>query len=357
MAFKHLLTFVLAITATSFVKAVPASKRVRCPDGKNTVSNEACCALFPVLEDIQTNLFENQCGEEFHESLRLTFHDAIGFSPKLGGGGADGSIVTFSDVETAFHANNGIDDIVDLQKKFIPKYNISAGDFIQFAGAVGLTNCPGAPRIQFFMGRPPAKAASPDLLVPEPFDSVTKILARFKDAGFNPDEVVALLASHSVAASDTIVPGLRGVPFDSTPGVFDTQFFIETMLKGTMFPGGVGGNQGEAAAPIAGEIRISSDEDLARDPRTACEWQTFATDQNKMANAFADAMLKLSLLGQDKKKMIDCSEVIPQAKTLAPKPFFPANLTIKDLQQTCKTPFPKLPSNPSVTSVAPVPTS
>lgn len=44
-------------------------------------------------------------------------------------------------------------------------------------------------------GRPDAKQASPDLLVPEPFDSVTKILARFKDAGFSPNEVVALLAS------------------------------------------------------------------------------------------------------------------------------------------------------------------
>jgi len=287
----------------------------------------------------------------------LTFHDAIGFSPKLGGGGADGSIITFSDVETNFHANNGIDDIVELQKPMVAQFNISAGDFIQFAGAVGLTNCPGAPRIQYFMGRPPAKAASPDLLVPEPFDSVTKILDRFKDAGFNPDEVVALLASHSVAASDTLVPGQRGVPFDSTPTVFDTQFFIETMLKGTMFPDGVPGNQGSVKSPLAGEVRISSDENLARDPRTACEWQSFATDQNKMAKAFGDAMLKLSLLGQDKKKMIDCSEVIPQAKPLAPKPFFPANLTIKDLEQTCKKPFPKLQSNPKVTSVAPVPTS
>jgi hypothetical protein len=40
---------------------------------------------------------------------------------------------------------------------------------IQFAGAVAVSNCPGAPRLNFFLGRPPAKAASPDLLVPEPF--------------------------------------------------------------------------------------------------------------------------------------------------------------------------------------------
>lgn len=40
---------------------------------------------------------------------------------------------------------------------------------IQFAGAVGLSNCPGAPQIAFSMGRPPAVAPAPDLTVPEPF--------------------------------------------------------------------------------------------------------------------------------------------------------------------------------------------
>jgi hypothetical protein len=44
------------------------------------------------------------------------------------GGGADGSIITFDEIETAFHANGGIDDIVDVQKPFIAKHNISAGD-------------------------------------------------------------------------------------------------------------------------------------------------------------------------------------------------------------------------------------
>ena len=44
-------------------------------------ANEACCVLFPILQDIQTNLFDGgECGEEVHESLRLTFHDAIGIS-------------------------------------------------------------------------------------------------------------------------------------------------------------------------------------------------------------------------------------------------------------------------------------
>lgn len=57
------------------------TRRVACPDGVNTATNAACCALFAVRDDIQTNLFDGgECGEEVHESLRLTFHDAIGFS-------------------------------------------------------------------------------------------------------------------------------------------------------------------------------------------------------------------------------------------------------------------------------------
>ena len=66
---------------------------------------------------------------------------------------------------------------------------------IQLAGAVGFSNCAGAPRLEFLFGRPEATTASPDLLVPEPFDTIDKILARFGDAGFSPEEVVALLAS------------------------------------------------------------------------------------------------------------------------------------------------------------------
>ena len=141
-------------------------------------------------------------------------------------------------------------------------------------------------------------------------DSVTKILDRFRDAGFNSDEVVALLASHSIAASDNVDPTIPGTPFDSTPGVFDSQFFIETQLRGTLFPG-TGGNEGEVMSPLAGEIRLESDGAIARDPRTACTWQSFVVNQNAMRNAFKASMLKMSILGQSRNRLIDCSDVIP----------------------------------------------
>jgi hypothetical protein len=79
-------------------------------------------------------------------------------------------------------------------------------------------------------GRPEATEASIDGLVPgesvpmvhtiliylmhhpEPQDSVDSILARFADAGFDSDEVVVLLASHSIAAADHVDETIPGSP-------------------------------------------------------------------------------------------------------------------------------------------------
>ncbi|KAJ8077001.1 fungal class II heme-containing peroxidase [Marasmius tenuissimus] len=206
--------FVLSLGAALVHLASAAiTQRAACPDGVHTASNEACCALFPLVDTLNAHLFDGgKCGEEAHESLRLMFHDAIGYSSSKGGGGADGSIIIFADIETRFPANNGIDEIVNAQKKFMTDYNItlSPGDFIQLAGAVGVANCRGAPRLKFFLGRPPPTAPSPPGLIPEPQDSVNSILERFSDVGFSTDEVVALMASHSIAAADHVDPNVPG---------------------------------------------------------------------------------------------------------------------------------------------------
>lgn len=112
---------------------------------------------------------------------------------------------------------------------------MTAGDLIQFAAAVGLSNCPGAPRLQFLVGRPNATAPAQDGAIPGPADSVDSILSRFADAGFTTEEVIHLLASHSVARSDTIVPDHQAVPFDSTPFEFDSQFHLGTSISPSQF--------------------------------------------------------------------------------------------------------------------------
>ncbi|EKM51408.1 uncharacterized protein PHACADRAFT_213241 [Phanerochaete carnosa HHB-10118-sp] len=367
MAFKQLiaaLSVVLSLQAAQ--AAVVKSKRAACSNGAS-VSDESCCAWFDVLDDIQQNLFNGaQCGAEAHESIRLVFHDAIAISPALeaqgqfGGGGADGSIMIFDSVETAFQANVGLDEIVQLQKPFVAKHNVTPGDFIAFAGAVAMSNCPGAPQMNFFTGRAPATQAAPDGLVPEPFDDVTKIINRVNDAGqFDELELVWMLSAHSVAASNDIDPTVQGLPFDSTPGIFDSQFFVESQLRGTLFPGS-GGNQGEVESGIPGEMRLQSDSLIARDSRTACEWQSFVNNQSKLTSDFQFIFLALTQLGQNPDVMTDCSAVIPLSKPIpgnGPFSFFPAGTSIADVEQACaSTPFPSLTTLPGpATSVAHIP--
>lgn len=129
----------LATVALAAFAGAANYKRVACPDGVNTATNEACCVFFALRDDLQQNLFDGECGEDVHESLRLTFHDAIGFSKSgaLKGTGADGSMMIFSEIETNFAANAGIDDSVDALSPFLMRHNVTAGDLIQFAGAVG----------------------------------------------------------------------------------------------------------------------------------------------------------------------------------------------------------------------------
>ncbi|KAH9931127.1 manganese peroxidase 1 [Epithele typhae] len=366
MAFKSMLPFVTVAAALQVANAA-LTRRVACPDGVNTATNAACCNLFAVRDILQDQLFDGrECGEEVHESLRLTFHDAIGFSRsavkagKFGGGGADGSIAIFEDIETNFHANGGVDEIIDTQRPFVQMSNMTTADFIQFAGAIGVSNCPGAPQLDVFIGRKDATQPAPDLTVPEPFDTVDSILARMLDGGdFSPAEVVALLASHTVAAADHVDPTIPGTPFDSTPSLFDTQFFIETQLRGTLFPGSDGDNQGEVMSPLAGEIRLQSDHTLARDSRTNCAWQSFANNQAMMQSAFKAAFRKMTVIGHNERDLIDCSEVVQTPPALKANPHFPAGLTHADVEQACATAFfPTLPTDPGpATSVAPVPPS
>lgn len=69
--------------------------------------------------------------------------------------------------------------------------------------------------------------------------------------------------SHSIAASKDIDPSAPGAPFDSTPGVFDTQFFAEVQLRSADVPGAIT-HKGQAGSALEGEIRLQSDAELAR---------------------------------------------------------------------------------------------
>jgi len=362
MGFKS----VLALATLATVNAANY-KRVACPDGVNTASNAACCAFFALRDDLMENLFDEGCNEEVHEVVRLAFHDAVSFSQSLksqgkpAGGGADGSPIVFPDVEPNFANNNGIAASVDDLTPFFQSHNVSAGDLVQFAAAVALSTCPGAPRMAFMAGRPTATAPAPDGLVPSPADQVEQIVARFADAGgFSAAEVVALLASHSIARADHVDPTIQAVPFDSTPFTFDTQFFVEVQLRGTGFPGTSNAGEVMSALPQGsgedvGEMRLESDHNFARNSLTACTFQGFVNQQTLMQQKFAAAFLKLGLVGINTAQLVDCSEVIPaQAPPVTKPATFPAGKSNKDIEQACASaPFPTLATDPGPATLIP----
>ncbi|KAH8091363.1 manganese peroxidase 2 [Cristinia sonorae] len=347
-------SFFLLLSSQHAALAAPNTRLVRCSKDR-FARDDACCVWYDVLDDVQENLFDRgKCGAEARESLRIMFHDAIGYSEsaikagKFGGGGADGSMMAHADVELEFKGNIGMDEIINEQRPFALKHHVPFGDFIQFAGAVGLSNCHGAPRLQFLAGRSNHSRPAPDEgLIPAPFHTADQIFARMKDAGFSPEEVVALSAAHSVGAQHQLDPSINNAPLDSTPEEFDSQFFLETLLEGTHYPGDSSA-LAEDKSPLRGQFRIHSDGLLARDHRSACEWQSFITDQDGMNRKFARVMAKVSLLGQDPSKLVDCSEVIPDVRPARrQRAVLPAGKTRKDVEANCvESSFPSLNTQP-----------
>ncbi|KAJ7074766.1 manganese-repressed peroxidase [Mycena amicta] len=375
LSFPTIVLFSAVFSLTPVFAAVPKrlwpwtsyTPHAVCSKGRTTVQ-QSCCVWYDVMDDIQKNLFAGgTCNRKVEQRLLLTFHDAIGISSKYldvssgGGAGAplsslngdskllraDGSIIQHSDVETTYIANKGLIPIINQQRVVAISHKVSFADIIQFAGAIGLSNCPGSPRLEFLAGRHNNSIGpSPNGLIPGPADNVTATIARFADAGLSVSEMVDLLASHSVAAQHSLDASIPGAPLDSTPGTFDSQFFVETLLKGTLFPG-TGNGSAESQSPLKGEFRMQSDYAIARDPRTACEWQALASNEALMRHRFRAAMAKMATLGQVRSALTDCSDIIPAAVPLRNGPYLPAGKHISDIQASCKgTPFPNLPTAP-----------
>lgn len=101
-------------------------------------------------------------------------------------------------------------------------------------------------------------------------------------------------------------------------------------------------------------MRLLSDHRLARDPRTTCQWQAMIDNQERLKKQFSDAMFKLSLVGQKKSAMYDCSEVIPPARSEKVSVSYPPTLSRRDVEQVCLLlPYPKLATRPGPPLVVP----
>lgn len=140
----------------------------------------------------------------------------------------------------------------------------------------------------------------------------------------------------------------RGWTFDTTPNKMDSQFFLETLLKGTDR-----GSQaaGSSPAPVEHQFRLQSDAALARHPVTACTWQSFVGKLHPlsylgnvinlssvvgnpalMSKQFGKAMEKLAVVGQKVSSLTDCSEVIPLPEAYGDAPIYPSGKSLRDVE-------------------------
>lgn len=161
--------------------------------------------------------------------LTATFSTSLpSYSPALGG--ADGSLL-LSDSEISRPGNRPMKENY-RDKYLLPKYNqfktrnISAADFVQFAGSVGTISCPGGPIVKTVVGRKDSSTPAPDGLLPQAFgrgSDYQSLIDLWASKTFSPRELAALMGAHSVSRSFAQRQIPPGSPQDSTPTEWDVK--------------------------------------------------------------------------------------------------------------------------------------
>ncbi|QRW22026.1 manganese peroxidase 2 [Rhizoctonia solani] len=170
------------------------------------------------------------------EWLLTAYHDAITHNAQEGTGGVDASLIWETNRAPNGRAFNGTFGFM------LNYYSIRASmsDLIALATYTAVRNCQGPPLIMR-AGRIDATGPAPDGFVPGPSDSITTLLSKFANAGFNKTDMIQMVAcGHTIGGvHGQFFPELTGdsnrtnyVHFDTTPATFDNKAATE-YLDGT----------------------------------------------------------------------------------------------------------------------------
>ncbi|KAK0730980.1 peroxidase [Lasiosphaeris hirsuta] len=267
---------------------------------------DTCCVWWYIVDEME-RLFRGpggRCTNAARGAIRLGFHDAAGWSKYTGQfGGADGSIVLAPEEMTS-PINAGLQEIVQQMRFWYDKwggYGISMADLIQMGGTVATVVCPLGPRIRSFVGRVDSYIPCTDGLLPREDSDADTLVELFRAKTIQPHGLAALLGAHSTSQQRFVDPSRFGDPQDSTPGVWDTLFYSETL--------------GRAPPRV---FKFRSDIVLSQDPRLFGKFRAFADPnggQQHWNNDYAREYVRLSLLGvYNINNLTDCTWVLPQAR-------------------------------------------
>jgi hypothetical protein len=267
-------------------------------------AKDTCCVWRHIADEMKDAMAGSagRCNTMARTAIRMAFHDAGTWSKSTGkGGGADGSIVLAGECEER-KGNRGLQDICAQMRVWHAKYaqyGVSMADLVQMSATVATVVCPLGPRIRSYVGRADSSEPSPEGLLPGPKTSADEILDKFADKTISPAGVVALLGAHTTSQQNNVDETRKGDPQDSTPGVWDTRFFKETL---------------DGGAPKR-VMKLQSDINIANDPRTRGVWQAFSSPiigQVTWNDAYAREFVRLSLLGvYNINELTDCTHVLP----------------------------------------------
>lgn len=251
-----------------------------------------------------------QCTDLARGAIRFAFHDAATFSASLpfyapAAGGADGSLLLSPD-EIYRDENAGLLPTYQFLKSKYSQYSsegVSAADFVQFAGALGVVSCPLGVISRIVVGRQDSDSsvAAPKDLLPAasgPNASQSVILSLFQDKGFSARDLAALVGAHT--SSRAFNETGQGIPSggaqDSTPGVWDVKYYAQTYRA----PKGV--------------YRFESDINLSKiGTPVGNQFASFVGNQLGWTIAFASAFAKLQVLGIPAaivKDLVDCTAAL-----------------------------------------------
>lgn len=230
--------------------------------GSAACKADACCHWKWLAYEMmgKFNGTSGRCSKFARQAVRLGFHDAGVWSKSSGYGGADGSILLSDELSRA--DNNGLSAIAQQTTTWYNKYNqygMSMADIIQFGATVATVVCPLGPRIRSFVGRKDNSKAGPTGLLPGEKDSADTLIKLFQAKTIDPHDLVALVGAHTTSQQHFVNSARDGDPQDSTPGIWDVNFYPETT---------------SSAPPRV--LKFQSDINLSKDSRTVGEWQEFS---------------------------------------------------------------------------------
>lgn len=270
--------------------------------GTAACAKDTCC-IWKYIADDMVKAFRGKsgrCTDFARAAVRLGFHDAAGWSKSTGDfGGADGSIVLAAE-ETARGENLGLAEIVEQTKLWhneYKKYGVAMADLIQWGANVATVVCPLGPRIRSYVGRKDSTVPAPRGLIPPVTGSADFLIELFENKTIKPHGLTALIGAHTTSQQRFVDPSRAGDPQDSTPGVWDVQFYKETL--------------GSAPARV---FRFASDIVLAKDRRISKQFNAFAGPGGQQAwnSDYAREYIRLSLLGVfNINDLTECTKALP----------------------------------------------